>query len=349
MDKSEIMVYLKSFFSGICSCAFLFLSAQKGDLPNEDFRYADSIAIHYNGEELSDLSELTLKLTGELKTDKQKFRAIYSWVCQNIEIDHQNYLLNKRKREKYVGDSLALSTWNNQIQIKVLHRLFTQKKTVCTGYAYLVREMAALAGITCLIVDGYGRTASSNVHQLGIPNHSWNAVFLDSAWYLCDPTWSSGMVYAIGAAGIHKFDYNEGFFLTKPEFFLKTHFPLDTNLAFTNKVNREDFLSAPLIYHHAYKLGLNPETPELMEVSALKNQNLTFEYELLGAFDIEGLHFEVNTGFKSWIIDPEISFSDSGKLYLSILPEKLGVYDLQLKLGEEYLATYILRVRKASS
>ena len=63
---------------------------------------------------------------------------------------------------------------------------------MCTGYAYLIKELCFLANIESEIIDGYARTVRSNIDALDMANHSWNAVKLNNKWYLCDATWSSG-------------------------------------------------------------------------------------------------------------------------------------------------------------
>ena len=63
---------------------------------------------------------------------------------------------------------------------------------MCTGYAYLIKEMCFIADLDCEIIDGYARAFDANVNGLESLNHSWNAVKLNNKWYLCDATWSSG-------------------------------------------------------------------------------------------------------------------------------------------------------------
>src|SRR5690606_27087132 len=106
------------------------------------------------------------------------------------------------------ADPEGLKEWNRKSHPRVLQTLLRQHKTVCTGYAFLVKELAYHAGITCEVIDGYGRTPQANIEGDGIPNHSWNAVQLNNAWYLCDATWSSGTNDPQQAKFIKK--YNKG-------------------------------------------------------------------------------------------------------------------------------------------
>ena len=159
---------------------------------HSEIRKADSIAKLYPGHSLNDLGLLSFKLTSPLKTEVGKFRAIYKWVCSNIEADLSLVQINKRKRAKLAGEDL--SRWNKKFNIRMVRILVAEQRTLCTGYAWLVRELALCAGIDCEIVNGYGKTTRTNINGKPNLNHSWNAVRLQDQWYLCDPTWGSGAV-----------------------------------------------------------------------------------------------------------------------------------------------------------
>lgn len=109
----------------------LFLSfntwAQAEDFKHVNFDRADNLAALHKGESLQNLPLLSYNLTHSLKTDVEKFRAIYLWVCQNIESDYEYFTRNKRKRKKLQGDSLGLAEWNREFSTKVFQRLLEKK------------------------------------------------------------------------------------------------------------------------------------------------------------------------------------------------------------------------------
>ena len=108
---------------------------------------ADSIALVYKSESLKNLPELAHHLTSNLNTDAERFRAIYMWVCTNVANDYRLYLKNKKKREKFEDDSLKLEAWNDNFKKKLFGKLRKRKKTICSGYAYLVSELSRLSNI----------------------------------------------------------------------------------------------------------------------------------------------------------------------------------------------------------
>ena len=199
--------------------------AQRSDFDQVDLTRAEALARDHKGEDLYALPILVHKLTAPLATDVERFRAIYLWVCQNIKGDYPMMLENDKMRRKLHTDSLALATWNNQFKKEIFQILRKKKRTTCSGYSYLIKEMAELAGIEAAIVDGYGPINKLKIERLKIPNHSWNAVKLDDKWYLCDATWAAG--YTDLTTYLFEFDYDDQYWLMPPEEFAKTHQPED--------------------------------------------------------------------------------------------------------------------------
>ncbi|MBX2827519.1 MAG: hypothetical protein KTR22_05120 [Flavobacteriaceae bacterium] len=201
------------------------VQAQRSDFDEIDFARADYIAESYKGEELFNMYGLTHGIATSLRTDVERFRAIYVWVCHNISADYRLMSLNDAKREALKDDPMALTQWNNAFSKEMYAKLFNDKKTLCTGYAYLLKKLSELMGLECEMVYGYGQTIKKKLDHLKAPNHTWNAIKLNGKWYLCDPTWSSGTINT--ATYEFTFTYDDSFFLMNPSEFAKTHLPLD--------------------------------------------------------------------------------------------------------------------------
>jgi transglutaminase/protease-like cytokinesis protein 3 len=193
----------------------LFLCTQLYGQPKE-FRKADSVAALYPNHSLTDIQLLSKKLTSSLNTDREKFRAIYKWVCSNIEYDLDLYELVNHKRAKL--SKKDFTEWNLNQSPVITKLLIDKHRAVCTGYAWLVRQLCYYAGITCEVIDG------SKEKNAKAPTHSWNAVLLSGKWYLADPTWSSG--YFISGSRIFFPHFEEDYFLVDPKVFAKNHYPL---------------------------------------------------------------------------------------------------------------------------
>ena len=201
--------------------------AQQSDFVTIDFSRADRLAEAQQGEDLYSLPMLVQNLTANLKTDVEKFRAIYYWVSHNIGGEYHLMIENNRMRKRLKDKPEELAVWNNGFKKEVFNKLLQDKETLCSGYTFLIKEMARLAGIECETIEGYAPIDDLDEEDLGVPNHSWNAVKLNDKWYLCDATWSSGLTDL--STFLFHFDYDDSYFLMDPTEFAKSHRPLDLN------------------------------------------------------------------------------------------------------------------------
>lgn len=319
--------------------------AQVSDFNGINFQKADSIALSYKNEKLHNLPELAYKLTSNLPTEVERFRAIFTWVCENIANDYRLYSRNMSKRQRYKDDSLKLEKWNSHFRTLVYEKLLKRNKTICTGYAYLVEELAQLANINCKMVHGYARTSTIDVETLDMPNHSWNAVELDGKWYLCDPTWASGIPNP--ETFQFQFYYNDGFFLPNPKLFAINHYPIDKKwLLLDDKPPFETFLDAPIIYGEAYKYLDSHTVPVKMHRIVKKNDTVAFKYELLKPVKTKDISFLIDNGTRSNKVSPKWVSNKGRSLTIEHTFKYTGFYDVHLYIGEALIATYTVKVKK---
>ena len=337
MKKTSFILFF------ICSST---IYAQVADFREISFYKADSIANAYLGANLRNVSKLSFQLTQGLSTDVEKLRSIFIWITQNISNDNTIYERNKRKRKKYLKDSLQLIEWNHHIWRKTIARLLKKKKTVCTGYAYLLKEMCRYAGIEARIVNGYSRTAETEHKNMKEPNHSWNAVRLLGKWYLCDPTWATG----IFDPNTFKFDfeYQEGFFLSDPKLFIKNHYPLEKRwtLLGTQTPSFKEFLEGPLVYNAAFNYGISYNGPLKMNNTISKRQTVSFEFDQLYAKEIESVHLLVSSKKNDQRFEPMNLIIEKSSIRFSHQFLHKGFYDLHLLLNDEAILTYTFAVKK---
>jgi len=322
------------------------LQAQRADFRAIDFEKADSVAFMLKGESLKNLPVLTHKLIVNLATDVEKFRAIYTWVSTNIENDYSAYLKTRSKRKKLAKNREAFLKWNNSFTPKVFQKLVSQKKTACTGYAYLIRELATLANLNCKIINGYGRTATLNLDQNSIPNHSWNAIELNSKWYLCDATWSAGRVIIEDDGPKFESDYHDGYFLAEPALFVKNHYPLKAEwILVTNPPTFNEFLEGPVIYKEAFEPKVIPIAPKKMQLETVKNESISFIISIPDTVNIDSISLVLNNGGSNQNIQPKIT-RNQNQYILQHSFEKAGTYDVHIKVGEAIVGTYVLKVKR---
>lgn len=330
----------------LCLFIFAFHSyAQVSDFDEINFQKADSIALNCKNEGLDNLPELSHKLTSNLTTDAERFRAIYMWVCGNIANDYAQYSRNMRKRQRFKNDSLKLKEWNDYFRKVSFQKLLEDHKTICTGYAYLIKELSRLVNINCEIVHGFARTSTIDVKTLDVPNHSWNAVQLEGKWYLCDPTWASGIPNL--STFQFEFKYNDGYFLTHPKLFATNHYPIDTKwlLMDGDESSFETFLEAPVVYGKAYTNMSIYNEPKKMHNTIQKNEKVIFKFQLLKPTKVEDISLLVDNGSSSKKIHPESTTIKNQSLIIEYKFESSGFYDVHLLIGTDLISTYTFRVK----
>ncbi|MGC3947812.1 MAG: transglutaminase domain-containing protein [Chryseolinea sp.] len=299
VKNKEPVLMMSSSLGKYQLCLFiLFLplvsaNGQLGDFDNTDFRRADSVAKIYAGHSLNNLIVLSHKLTKPLSTDVEKFRAIYTWVCENIEGDPLLFMQNERQREKLRERPDELKVWSREFSRRAFAILIRDRKGVCTGYAYLIRELSVHAGLSCNIIDGYGRTIVSNIGGSGIVNHSWNAVKLNGKWYLCDATWSAGATDFLSKQFIRHYDLS--YFLARPELFIRNHYPQDSTLTLlSNPPTLHEFLNGPIIYVTAFRYDLQPASHASLDTTISKGEEATFEFRGSGLLPADEITLRVD-------------------------------------------------------
>ena len=319
---------------------------QRADFEHIDFKKADSIADVYKGESLKNLPVLTHNLTAYLNTDVEKLRAVYTWVSTNIENDYSAYLRTRKKRKKLADDREAYLAWNTEFIPRVFQNLIKNKKTACTGYAYLLREMANLADIKCEIVNGYGRTPTLVLEKKSIPNHSWNAVELNGKWYLCDPTWSAGQIILEEGVPIFEPDYFDGYFLADPSLFIKNHFPLNESWTLLSETPTFiTFIEGPVIYKEAFEQHIIPTAPVEMYLETIKNKEISFNVTASPYLELNNIFLVLNNGASSTIVTPGIKREQNNYVIRHAF-EKPGKYDVHLQVNDTLITTYVVKVKK---
>lgn len=162
-----------------------------------------------------------LKLSG--KSDYEKTKAIYDYICTHVTYDFS-----------------VLSNPNN-VEIYTAYAALIKGTAVCQGYALLFYRMALEAGLDARLIAGYGA---------GEP-HGWNIVRLDGVYYHVDSTWDAGMsTYSFFLKGSEDFPYhirNQDYSTAA----FKAAYPMAVN-AFS--------LSTHTGHSHAYTQEVTPNT-----------------------------------------------------------------------------------------
>ena len=125
-----------------------------------------------------EVSNLLKSLDLSNKTDYQKVKAIYDYICSNVTYDHDN-LNDESYSLKYTAYAALIN-----------------KTALCQGYASLFYRLALDAGVDTRVISG----------EAGGP-HAWNIVKLNGKYYNLDSTWDAGRrTYAYFLKNTNDFD-----------------------------------------------------------------------------------------------------------------------------------------------
>ena len=139
-----------------------------------------------------------------------KIRAVFYWVAKNIQYDIKNmYMVDFQENKK-----------------ELIDKVLRTRKAVCFGYAVLFCEIANKASIKSCVVEGFTKQNG----KVDYVSHAWCAAYINSGWYLFDPTWGSGGI--LNSKFVSQLsDY---YFKTTPVSLIKSHIPFDLQWQFLN-------------------------------------------------------------------------------------------------------------------
>jgi len=204
---------------------------------------------------LQNYEDIARFLTNKLHSDKEKARAVYIWIAHNIHYD------------LILADSLFRYESTNSLLTEVIEK----RRGICQHYAELFNAMCEVAGVKSFVITGYTRQASGVVSNIG---HAWNAVQVDSSFYLVDATWASG--YKRGNRYYNEF--RDDYFFIEPKEFIKTHMPFDVIWQFLDypitfkQFNERDF--SKLSVHGTFDyVALIQKYNQLDKLSQLESTN----------------------------------------------------------------------------
>ncbi|MGM9660343.1 MAG: transglutaminase domain-containing protein, partial [Faecousia sp.] len=109
------------------------------------------------------VSSLLSQLNLDGKSDYEKIKGVYDYICKNITYDYANL-----SDDTYMLKFTAYAALMNNT-------------AVCQGYAVLLYRLALELGVDCRFISGDG----------GGP-HGWNIVQMGTYYYNADSTWDAG-------------------------------------------------------------------------------------------------------------------------------------------------------------
>ena len=183
------------------------------------------------------VESLAAYLIEPAKNEQEKARAIFRWICQNIDYDLGSYFAGR------------LSSTKSEDVLK-------SRSSVCAGYSDLFSALAEEAGLEAVEIRGYGKGYSYRPGQrfAGPFNHAWNAVKVNGSWYLMDPTWGAGY---LGRDGKYHRWFDDHYFMTPPDQFIFDHLPEEESWQLLDRpLSQAQFEDLVYVESDFFNLGL---------------------------------------------------------------------------------------------
>lgn len=217
--------------------------------PASDLTSVDSFArtVRYGG----NLDSLADGLTARYSEQICKVRSIFIWITENIRYDYKSYnryLFRDRDPVTYkCRDDEDCAAKRMAWETKFIDNVLRRKKALCEGYSLLFKRMCDIAGLKAVVIPGYIRTEPYQVGTPGTLDHQWNAVWIDSAYYLLDLTWAAGGCLKDADGRMLGFvkQLNDYYWLTPPSDFVRNHYPRDSIWTLIPGYSREMFAANP--------------------------------------------------------------------------------------------------------
>jgi transglutaminase/protease-like cytokinesis protein 3 len=292
---------------------------------------------------------LSRMLTKDYTNDRDKVTSIFKWITENISYNIRPYYADHfSKKNPYDDDDTgALKPLSERVAIEVLKK----RIALCDGYARLFKTLCDYAGIKSELISGYANGGMSRRRLKFTPNHRWNAVYLDSAWYLLDPTWASG--YITYSSNDYIQNFNNHYFLTPANEFIRDHYPEDLQWTLLPKPPAlNEFKYSPFKNNAFIRYKIDSYKPQTGIIDALPGDTIQIELE---TGSTEKRLFIVDTPYVDSAVIAMASQPDSAKQKCTVVGNRVitkyivtspDVEWLNVIFNEDVIMRYRLNVKK---
>lgn len=313
-----------------------------------------------NVEYKNDLPALVIALTKDSKNEIEKANEIFKWITNNIKYDYKLFNRNKRiiefKCKNKVDCEQKVINWKN----KNIQKILCKKKAICSGYSDLFKKMCDIAGIDCIVIDGYIKNNVSQIGRMGILDHSWNAIIVDNEYYYLDVTWAAGYCTKKENGKLNSFvkHYNDYYWLTPIDKLSRNHFPKDTLTLVNSKYNKKLFKQNPYI-ENSILPSIEIFSPNSGIINSCIGDTIRFSFAYSKALDKLQINTNIQRNPKVWSVSEGkknldqkalgkqkyISYNKQNDVYsFQYIIEKNSVRFIEILFDYELALKYLVKV-----
>lgn len=308
-----------------CFIAAVFCSSS---FAQNDYGAADKFVEKQGSMDSLNLAQIAKRITAGSTDKEQQSRAIFFWISNNIALDPKAIKINDQ-RKSLPEDVVKL------------------RKGTALGFAKLFQEMASIANIRCLVVDGYIR---SGIDELNSPadeiNHSWNVVQLGlspDTWHVLDAAKAAGTMDKKMTVFTKKF--TTGYFFTDKTLFNLDHYAdNDAWQLGPGPKSIKEFYALPIIGPAAYEYVLKKPTPATGYIKTKSKAKVSFTLPISSGATIENVSLIIGDGKKMQKPEPMNFSSNGGAITFSYQFKTEDTYPVKILVDEKMILEYMVEV-----
>lgn len=175
-----------------------------------------------------------------LQSDLEKTRVIFRWMTSK-----NMYTMSFKEGAKPNSPEEVLLSFKNKQGT----------------YARIFETMCRFSGVTAVVLTGFAKGLDyrpGDKFKGNDYNHSWNAVLIDSNWYLVDSHWATR--YLVSEKNMPEnlvYEYDDFYFLTDPEQLIYSHWAHRKEWQLlVQPITLQDFENLPLVKSYFFKCAM---------------------------------------------------------------------------------------------
>jgi transglutaminase/protease-like cytokinesis protein 3 len=319
----------KLFFRhiSILLISILFSVFAKGQNITDKFYAVDNYVQSVGTLDTLNMGAIANIITRTFKEKKEKARAIFVWIANNIVYETK---ANKATDPK-----------NNTSDAVLKNR-----RAGSLGYATLFQDMCSVANIRCLTADGFYKRTTQDINEKDAEmNHSWAVVQLGESpddWYYVDAACGSGSLDNKGALFTKSLE--DAYFFANKIIFNYQHYPNNSNWQLgKGPKSKKGFYTLPIIKNGAYSFNVTDFTPENGSIEVKAGKAVSFNFSASGSITKVSLLIQENKKQQVKIINnPVIA---GGRVMFNYTFENEGSYTVSVLFNDKEVLQYSVEVQ----
>ena len=313
--------------------------------------FSNSLVFNYE----SDPSSYSLLLP---KVRKDVINSILSSLPnkKNLNIFQMSEAMVKYKKENslneiestylvylWLGQNIILDCDADNTGYQFPTNVYDSEKGNSIGFAALFYTFATNLDIKVVPIQGKEKKLTETNEVFKTVNSTWIAILIDNKYYLIDSANGAGYCNSNGFKR-EKIDF---FFGTKPEFFIRNHFPdEDKWQLLENKITFDKFNSWPLVTYRFYMQGFQTLSPD-------EDLDVNYGAKVVLTYDKDNINLSILTKFVKNKIYTEYKGNDvsNGKVVIAFdgkftSQDYLIIYANQEGISEMYYTIIVYKIKK---